>query len=55
MPIGTRMAAKAVSSKVKKEAKDVVGLDDHDDKKHRNKVGKKKSKKKGRKRGKGIL
>lgn len=55
MPIGAKMAVKSVKHKVKKEAEDVVGLDDDNDKKHRNKMGKKKSKKKGRKKGRGIL
>jgi len=31
------MATKAVTRKVKKDAKDVVGLDDDNDRKHRNK------------------
>lgn len=49
MPIGTKMATKAVKRTVKKEAKDAVGLDN--DKKSKNKHGKKN----GRKKHKGIL
>ena len=51
MPIGTKVAAKSVKHKMKKDVKDAAGLDNDNDRKHRNKMGKKKSKNKGR----GIL
>ena len=53
MPLGTKMAAKAVKRTAKKEVKDAVGLDN--EKKHNRKDKNKVGKKKGRKRGKGIL